>query len=181
MQGVILYGPPASGKDTVTLALTALNSTYRHFPRLKVGTGRTAGYRMASIDQLQALRAAGEVIWENHRYGATYVVDQPFLISMLARCVPILHLGQVEAVEHVTRRFRHVAWTVAELWCAWPVAEARIASRATEDDLQRAIVWAETRRLTSADVRLDTSLVTPTEAARTIDRRAIESRQPRSL
>jgi guanylate kinase len=76
-QGVILYGPPASGKDTVTSALTELNSKYAQFARLKVGTGKSAGYRMGTVEQLDELEAAGDVVYANARYGNTYVIDRP--------------------------------------------------------------------------------------------------------
>jgi guanylate kinase len=51
-QGILLYGPPASGKDTITVELCELNQTYGAFERLKIGSGRTRGYRMGSADQL---------------------------------------------------------------------------------------------------------------------------------
>ena len=76
-QGVILYGPPASGKDTVTAALTELNPRYAQFARLKVGAGKSAGYRMGTAEQLRELEAAGDVVYANTRYGNTYVIDRP--------------------------------------------------------------------------------------------------------
>jgi predicted PilT family ATPase len=35
--GILLYGPPAAGKDTITTALAALDARYAPFRRLKVG------------------------------------------------------------------------------------------------------------------------------------------------
>jgi len=35
--GVLLYGPPAAGKDTVSAALIAVDARYVLFERLKVG------------------------------------------------------------------------------------------------------------------------------------------------
>jgi hypothetical protein len=49
MPAVILYGPPAAGKGTVTKALTRLDNSYWLYQSLKVGPGRTAGYRMAAL------------------------------------------------------------------------------------------------------------------------------------
>ncbi|MBN1170560.1 MAG: kinase, partial [Micromonosporaceae bacterium] len=63
--GVVLYGPPAAGKDTVTVALNALDPRFVPFPRIKVGAGRATGYRMAAESEVEALRAQGHVIWEN--------------------------------------------------------------------------------------------------------------------
>lgn len=76
-QGVVLYGPPASGKDTVTQSLADLDSRYRLFARLKVGSGKTAGYRMGTAEQLRQLETAGDVVYANSRYSSTYVIDRP--------------------------------------------------------------------------------------------------------
>ncbi|MGV9303830.1 hypothetical protein ACWDLG_10705 [Nonomuraea sp. NPDC003727] len=38
LQGIVLYGPPASGKDTVTAALRRLDPRFVLLPKLKVGT-----------------------------------------------------------------------------------------------------------------------------------------------
>ncbi|MGQ0779175.1 MAG: hypothetical protein ACT4NY_32970 [Pseudonocardiales bacterium] len=95
-QGVILYGPPASGKDTVTRALTRMDSVFSHFPRLKVGGGRTAGYQLISPDEVSALRRRGEILYENTRYGNRYLVDRPRLIDVFENgLVPVVPLGQL--------------------------------------------------------------------------------------
>jgi hypothetical protein len=102
MSAVILYGPPATGKDTVTEALTCLDENYRLYRRLKVGAGRTVGYRMTTLSHIKTLRSAGSVVWETRRYDALYVIDRASLTNMLTVCIPVLHVGQAEAVKAVT-------------------------------------------------------------------------------
>jgi len=85
MRGVILYGPPASGKDTITRALYELDKCYVLFPRLKQGTAKTVGYRMVTAEQLDDLRERGELIWENARYRSVYGIDRSFLVTGLRR------------------------------------------------------------------------------------------------
>jgi hypothetical protein len=46
----------------------------------------------------------GDIVWENERYGAVYLVDRPSLLAYLASHVPVLHLGQADAVDAVTGR-----------------------------------------------------------------------------
>ncbi|MFD0564440.1 hypothetical protein ACFQ2M_22355 [Kitasatospora saccharophila] len=46
--GIILYGPPASGKDTITAALIEQDPRLAQFARLKIGGGRSQGYRMGT-------------------------------------------------------------------------------------------------------------------------------------
>lgn len=59
MPAVMLYGPPAAGKDTVTEALIRLDRSYRLYQRLKVGAGRTDGYRMTTLSRC--------TLWTAHR------------------------------------------------------------------------------------------------------------------
>lgn len=164
--GVILYGPPASGKDTITAALHDLDPRYQHFPRLKYGPGRTTGYRMVDAGQLTALRSKpGEIIYENSRYGAVYVIDRTHLLDMArAGLVPVIHLGQPNGVDAVTA-LAGVRWTVVELCCPRPVAAARIAARNTEDTAERLTAYDATPRLAAPDLCIDTGRTQPHDAA----------------
>ncbi|MEV8038981.1 hypothetical protein [Streptomyces sp. NPDC086182] len=98
-QGLVLYGPPAAGKDTVTAALTELCPTkYAQFARIKVGSGQAVGYRIGAAEQLRELEAAGDVVYANSRYGNTYVIDKPGLDTAFAASVPVMHLGQIDGI-----------------------------------------------------------------------------------
>lgn len=164
MSAVILYGPPAAGKDTVTTALTKLDESYRLYRRLKVGAGRTDGYRMTTLSHVNALRSVGAVVWETRRYGALYIVDRASLAEMVTVCIPVLHLGQVEAVKAVTGALP-TQWLTVWLWCPRDVAVKRIAKRGTGDAAARLRAWDETQPLPDADVSLNTAEMHPTDAA----------------
>ncbi|MEU5880881.1 guanylate kinase [Spirillospora sp. NPDC047279] len=169
-RGVILYGPPASGKDTVTRALHQLDPAYSLYRRLKLGSGRTEGYRLATAAEVENLREQGQVIWENHRYGNTYVVDRPSLQDHLATGIPVMHLGQAEAIPRVKEAVPSTRWLVVSLWCPRDIAKQRIQSRATGDTEARLKAWDETKPLPTSDVFLDTSQTAPHTAAEHIDR-----------
>ncbi|WP_435124325.1 kinase [Micromonospora tulbaghiae] len=171
MRGVILYGPPAAGKDTITRTLTETDPAFRLFRRLKAGPGRTAGYRMATVDRLQHLRSRGDVVWENDRYGARYVVDRPALRNDLTDHVPVVHLGQAEAVEAVRSAIEGARWLTVYVWCPRPLAQHRIEARATGDTSDRLRAWDETPPLPGADLSINTAEVSPAEAARLIRER----------
>jgi guanylate kinase len=169
MPAVILYGPPAAGKDTVTKALTRLDENYQLYQRLKVGAGRTVGYQMTTLSHVNALRSAGSVVWETHRYDALYVVDQTSLTDMLKICIPVLHVGQVEAVKAVTTALPPATqWITAWLWCPRDIAAARITERDTGDTTARLRAWDETAPLPEADISINTAEVHPADAAVTI-------------
>lgn len=165
MNGVILYGPPASGKDTITEELEAIDDRYKLYPRIKIGNGRVRGYRTSGPEQLKSLRDSKEVVWETRRYGSIYIVDRPSLTTHLTSYSSILHLGEPNAIQAITAATPNVTWTVAYLWCPRPIAALRIAYRATRDDEERLSVWDKTPAIENASVTIDTSRVTPKQAA----------------
>ncbi|MEH0841897.1 kinase [Micromonospora sp. CPCC 205711] len=168
-----LYGPPAAGKDTITSALHELDARYTLYPRLKVGPGRTAGYRMADEATVNALRANDEIVWENHRYDALYVVDRPSLLQGLTTGMPVVHLGQRPAVDAVTAAVSAARWFVVYLWCPRGVAKQRIISRGTGDTDARLRAWDATEPLPDSDLTLNTADVSPRAAAEQIHRHVL--------
>jgi guanylate kinase len=171
--GIILYGPPASGKDTVTTALATLSPRYVHFPRLKVGGGATATYRMTTAEELRSLNQRGDLIWANHRYGSTYAVDRPELLRALAKHTPVVHLGQVAAVQAVRDATPDARWFIVGLWCPLGVAQQRLIERGATDLEARLRAWHETEPLPSADATFNTAQVAPAEAAAAVHARVL--------
>lgn len=166
--GVLLYGPPASGKDTVTEALLALDERFERFERIKAGEGNSRGYRMQQRGQLDALHSRGEVIWANDRYGATYVIDRPQLTDQLTRAVPVIHVGQPEAVAAVEQQTSGTRWIVVALWCPRDVAAERIAARGNDDHETRLAVWDATPFLPPPATTINTAVHMPAAVARFI-------------
>ncbi|MFD5245652.1 kinase [Amycolatopsis sp. NPDC058340] len=174
-RGVLLYGPPAAGKDTITSQLVTLGP-YSHFQRLKVGPGRTSGYRMGTVEQLATLREHGQVIYENRRYDSTYVVDRSELDAILheQERVPVLHVGQVDAIRAICRGYP-LTWTVVMVFCPREEAAKRLIGRHDARVDERLAVWDET--LTEArsadpalfDLVLNTGAFEPTHTAAAID------------
>lgn len=171
---MILYGPPASGKDTVTAALSDLNSRYAQFARLKVGTGKTAGYRMGTAEHLRELEAAGDVVYANARYGNTYVIDRPGVDAAFDAGVPVVHLGQVDGIRALVDGYP-ADWSVVLLWCPREVTEQRSAERDDRDTAARLAAWDATREDLDAhpgmvwNLTVDTTVSAPQDAARLID------------
>lgn len=174
-KGIILYGPPAAGKDTITACLRHLSTVYVQFPRLKAGAGRTAGYRLTTDAALDELSRKGLLVWENARYEARYAVDLPELETRLLHHVPVLHLGQVPAVDAVKAATPDAQWLLVSLWCPRPEAERRIRQRATGDTQARLRAWNETATLPAPDLALDTSQIAATDAAYVIHERLMSA------
>jgi guanylate kinase len=173
MKGIILYGPPASGKDTITEALTKLDPQCAIFERLKatpdpaVGPTKTSTYRLTDKAELLRLQSQGLLAWLNRRYGSIYAIDIRGLRSHLRRGIPVVHLGQPEAVSAVKAVAPDATWLVVSLTCPREVAEARLRAR-DSDVASRLEAWDETPRFNGADVEIDTEQTRPIDAARTI-------------
>ncbi|BAC75244.1 guanylate kinase [Streptomyces avermitilis] len=172
--GVILYGPPASGKDTVAQALSELDARYGQFARLKVGSGRTTRYRMGTAEQLHDLEAAGAAIYTNSRYGNTYVIDRPGMDSAFEAGVPVVHLGQIDGIRALVDGYT-ADWAVVLLWCSQEVTAQRSAGRGDSDTTARLAAWQATREDLDAhpdmrwDLTVDTEATAAEESARLID------------
>lgn len=142
--GVILYGPPGSGKDTVTTELTRLRSEFELFERLKAGPGRTTGYRLTTVDHIEELSRAGGLLYRNARYDAEYAIDRQGLAALVdAGRIPILHMGQVVGASAAAKFPLH--WIRVLLWCPLDATESRSIGRGDKDVEARVKVWHETR------------------------------------
>ncbi|MGW0879601.1 guanylate kinase [Streptomyces sp. NPDC002671] len=175
MQGILLYGPPTAGKDTITDVLTELGARYVRFTRLKIGTGNTKGYRMGTPEQLTDLEARGDVIYRNERYGNIYVVDRPGLEqAMEGGRTPIVHLGQMAGMEQVSSLFP-AQWVRVLLWCSKETTALRSPQRGDNDTAARLAAWDATETDLAAhpwaqwELRVDTDAAAPLEAAKRID------------
>jgi guanylate kinase len=180
-EAIILFGPPASGKDTVTKELEALDSKYRYFHRLKVGGGRDTGYRSTTESALHRMQEADQIIYSNQRYESTYAVDRLHLDELLAfGRVPIVHIGQIAGVETVVRRYP-ARWLVVGLWCSRIEAERRLQARSDSRTQERITAWDTTlAEQRSADpdlfgLQINTGEISPDRTAQAIHICALEA------
>jgi guanylate kinase len=172
-EAVILYGPPASGKDAITSALSQISPRYVLFEKLKAGAGRRAGYRLTTPADIERMRDLGLILYANERYGNVYMVDRPSLDALLTRgLIPVVHMGQLAGVRAL--KMYPAAWLPVLLWCPRQLAETRMRERGGPDLAARLAAWDETaqdlERVEPSDfsLRIRTDWQTPTEAAEAI-------------
>lgn len=172
--GVILYGPPGSGKDTVTGELARLSTKFTLFQRLKAGPGRTTGYRLTTVQHIEDLERAGEVLYRHRRYEAEYAIDRGEVSAIVdAGHFPVVHMGQVAGTRAVATF--PINWVRVLLWCPEDVTRERCRGRGDKDLDARLKVWHETRQdlmdhateLWSLVIRTD--MVSAAQAAQSIN------------
>ncbi|MCX5170491.1 guanylate kinase [Streptomyces antibioticus] len=172
--GVILYGPPGSGKDTITAELSNLRPEFTLFQRLKAGPGRTTGYRLTTAEHIEELAQAGEVLYRNSRYDAEYAIDRGEVSAFIdSGLIPVLHMGQVAGARAVAAH--PINWVRVLLWCPEDVTRQRCQGRGDKAVEARLKVWHETRQdlLDHAaepwSLVVRTDQVSATQAAQAID------------
>jgi guanylate kinase len=170
--GVVLYGPPASGKSTVTAALTALDPRFVLLRKLKAGTWRGGEYEFVSFEHLAELRAARRLLVETHRYGNAYAVDRHQVQQITdAGQVPIVHMGNIPDVR---RLITVEPWLPVMLWVSREMCERRSQRRGDSDTAQRLRAWDETLADLHSHTdglfscRIDAGVVAPGEIARQV-------------
>jgi guanylate kinase len=169
--GVILYGPPAAGKDTITKALADMDPRFQLLRKLKAGTGKQDGYRPCSATELDRMDSTGELLYRNARYGNEYAVDAASVDRLVRQgAVPIVHVGQLAGVTAV-RCYAAVHWLAVVLWCARNLASSRLVERGDGNAADRMRAWDETQDdlvstpQFSFDLRIRTDRVSAREAA----------------
>lgn len=168
-RGVVLYGAPAVGKSTIAAELEALGGFVAYRP-VKCGRGRTEGYRMVSPQELASIKSGGHVVWEQQRYGSTYVWLGSELTDSAASRVPVVQLGSPEAVDAVRSGTPGVSWSVVELRCSREVVAARVAARRTGDDEDRLRAFDGTPPLRLPVLSVDTGQVAASTVAALVER-----------
>ncbi|MFJ9967330.1 ATP-binding protein [Streptomyces avermitilis] len=178
--GVILYGPPGSGKDAITGELSHLRPEFALFQRLKAGSGRTTGYRLTAPEHIEELAQAGEVLYRNSRYDAEYAIDRGQVSTLVdSGHIPVLHMGQVVGARAVATF--PISWVRVLLWCPEEVTRQRCQGRGDKDLEARLKVWHETRQdlLDHAaepwSLVIRTDNVSAAQAARTINEARLAS------
>lgn len=164
MSAVVLYGPPTSGKDTVTAALQAVDPRFRLVTKLKQGSGRSTGYRFVSAEELESLRRQDRIVVETRRYGNIYAVDRRSLTEPQdSGLVPVTHIGNVADMRSLLSGAR-TQWVRVLLWVPKVVCETRSRQRGDTDTAKRLTAWDETARdLLDSDLRSLFDLVVRTD------------------
>lgn len=146
--GIILYGAPASGKDTITQELEKRSSGYTLYRRLKSGSGRTSTYRMIDASRLAELRGTDSLIYENEQYGSAYAIDRAGLLTLINQHKrPVIHVGQPAAVSALLAAELPVELLPVELWCDRATAAHRLAERSPHELTARLSVYDSTPKL----------------------------------
>lgn len=141
---ILLVGPPASGKDTITAALEQIDDRYVYFEKLKVGSGRTNGYRMTESAALDAMLSRGEIALLTSRYSSRYAVDYREITRLTeAGRTPVIHIGRIHDLLELRSNIRSQHMLTVLLKLPRDVAIERICARGTGDEKSRIAAYDE--------------------------------------
>ena len=102
--GVLLAGPPASGKRTVAFALSTLRRSYGHVPALTAATHPAMGAEQTSQKYLDELRSWAQLFYEFTVERARYVYDRERLDTLRAQGrVPVVCIEDIDALSAFER------------------------------------------------------------------------------
>lgn len=138
MPVLVLYGPPAAGKDTITRELHRLDPRYELYRPLRSGE-ESPRYRHLSAE------SGGEavVLHKQGRYGRRYVFDRQGINALHETGrIPVVHLSQVVGVDAI--RHAYPATVSALIWCSLAECRRRLAARGDTDAEARIVAWRET-------------------------------------
>jgi hypothetical protein len=125
-RGVVLAGPPASGRRTAVFALTSLRRSYAHYPALTTAHQDLVDAVHTTRQQMDDLRSWAQLFAGSTRDGIGWAYDRARLTRLREQGrVPVACVDDVD----VLRAFEREAddWLVVLLWCPREEAERRIA------------------------------------------------------
>jgi len=120
--GILLAGPPGSGKRTVAFALTSLRRCYARLPALSTATDPTVDAERAAPAHLDELRAWAQIVHGFTVGPAEFLHDRarPAALREQGR-LPVVCVEGADARSAFERESPH--WLPVLLWC--PADEAR--------------------------------------------------------
>jgi hypothetical protein len=123
--GIILAGPPASGKRTVAFALTSLRRSYAHVPALTAARHFVIDAEQTSQKHLDELRSWAQLFHEFSVERAQYVYDRERLERLRVQGrIPVVCVEDVDALPAFERESDD--WLAVLLWCPRGRAENRL-------------------------------------------------------
>jgi hypothetical protein len=124
--GIVLAGPPASGKRTAAFALTSLRRSYAPFPALTVAHQSPIAAEQTTQRHLDELKAWAQVFHEFTNDGISYAYDRERLNKLREQGrIPVACVDDADTA----RAFEREAddWLQILLWCPRAEAERRLA------------------------------------------------------
>jgi guanylate kinase len=123
-RGILIAGPPASGKRTLTFALTSMRRSYAPFRALSAALHPTIAAERSTERHLDELKAWAQVFHEFTEDGMRYVFDHGRLNKLREHGrIPVATVCDTAGMLAFEREADD--WLPILLWCPREVAEQR--------------------------------------------------------
>lgn len=152
-RGVVLAGPPASGKRTVTFALTSLRRSYASFPALTVAHRARVAAEQTTRRHLDELRAWAQLFHEFTSDGIRFAYERERLNNLREQGrIPIACVDDGDVLQAFEREADD--WLQILLWCPRDEAERRLARTWFAHEKQRTPDRSSMRRWDRSEKKL---------------------------
>ncbi len=143
--GILLAGPPASGKRTVALALSSLRRGYAHVSALTTATQPVLSAVPTSQRYLDDLSSWAQLFYEFRVEGARYVYDRERLDRLRGQGrLPVVCVEDIDALSAFERESGD--WLPVLVWCPREHARDRLTLRRAISERSAIITRSWTRR-----------------------------------
>lgn len=123
--GVLLAGPPASGKRTAAFSLTTLRRCYAHVPALSIDPHRSVDGEKATQRHLDELGSWAQIFHSATVGGVQYSYDRERLVRLREQGrLPIVCVEDAHAL--AAFEAESAGWLPVVLWCPRDEAEKRL-------------------------------------------------------
>jgi hypothetical protein len=123
--GILLAGPPASGKRTAAFSLTTLRRAYAHVPALSIDPHRSVDGEKVARKHLDELHSWAQIFHSTTVDGVQYSYDRERLVRFREQGrLPIVCVEDVHALAAFEGESE--GWLPVLLWCPRHEAEKRL-------------------------------------------------------
>jgi guanylate kinase len=138
---ILLSGPPASGKDSVTNLLNERNTLFVNFLKhcgcdLSAEKRGMESYVNISVEEFKRMISNGDFIQYHKRYGRFYGVSKKLLNDYLNKgLVPVIHTGRIENLITLESKILNKVYKIL-IWAKRDDIQQRLDKRQNGDIIE---------------------------------------------
>ncbi len=146
---ILLCGPPASGKDSITEAICKIDEGFYHFKKHRAINGKTYMHRNNYIDitkdEFKKMIENDEFIQYHERYNRYYGISKKAMADGISKNLNmIIHTGRIENLQELKKKINENTISIL-LWAPMDILRQRLVKRHhnNENEISRRLIAAQ--------------------------------------